>query len=150
MRITSVLGFTVFKRSAGVAPEVNLRIAQVTRHPNQVSTQALKSRTNFAKAPEPGATGPPERTSVLPIFFKIWSINKNKCCDVSHIGYLLLYSIGYNVTVLWWCCTCCVQCCGDVAHVVVMLHMLCTMQLYCCHVRTDAQTVYCSCLINHM
>ena len=108
-----------------------------------------------------GCHGPTRKNFCPPNFFKIWSINKNKCCDVSHIGYcystildtmLLYYVVMLHMlcTMLWWCCTCCVQCCGDVAHVVVMLHMLCTMQLYCCHVRTDAQTVYCSCLINHM
>ena len=94
-----------------------------------------------------GCQWPTRKNFCPPNFFKIWSINKNKCCDVSHIGYnaTLAYWIQcYCVvvmlhmlcTMLWWCCTCCVQCCGNVAHVVynivVMLHMLCTMLRWCC------------------
>ena len=49
------------KQSAGVAPEVNLRITQVREHTKKGSTLALKPREDVTRSPKQGYQWPHEK-----------------------------------------------------------------------------------------
>ena len=55
--------------SAGVAPEVNLRITQVRKYVRD-STLALKCRADITRSPNGSISGPTKMTYVLQILFK--------------------------------------------------------------------------------
>ena len=55
-------------QSAGVAPEVNLEIAQARKYGSKGSTPVLKPRADVTRSPKRGNSCPTKRTCVLHYF----------------------------------------------------------------------------------
>ena len=56
-------------QSAGVTPEMNLRITQAKNYAKG-STQILKPRADITGSPKQGVSGPTKMTCILQIFFQ--------------------------------------------------------------------------------